>query len=621
MSYAHDILVANRSNMWYNQAMVTQKGQIPIVSLARKPSDYRVLLRCYGYLRPYSSYVVGAYSAMLGVNVANLIVPQLIRRIIDQGIDAANAGVLVWTTGGLIILALLRGVLVFLQGRWSETASQGVAYDVRGHIQRKLTELSFSFHSHSETGELLSRTVQDVERIRMITGRATIRSVHSLLLLATTAAILLWMNPLLAMFATLAMPLLAWRAIHFGRRARPLSLMIQRQLATLTTRIEQNLRGARVVKAFAQEPSETTRFDADNEGWFGASIQSVRLSAVNVPLMHLIANLATVLIVWYGGILVTRSELTLGELVAFTTYLAQLVQPIRLLGHTVPLLAMGIAAAERIFEILDAVPDVRDAPDARPLPPIKGHVVLDHVSFAYGRHVVVKDITLEAQPGQVIALLGQTGSGKSTIISLIPRFYDPTAGAVLIDGHDIRQFTLNSLRSQIGMVLQETVLFAANVRENIAFGCPGATDEQIRAAARAAQAHDFIMQMQHNYETHVGERGVTLSGGQKQRLAIARALLTNPRILILDDATSSVDTGTEHLIQKALERVMEGRTTFVIAHRLSTLLRADQIVVLEKGGIAARGTHQMLLASSGLYADIFHRQFATGAGVAVEASR
>jgi ATP-binding cassette subfamily B protein len=378
----------------------------------------------------------------------------------------------------------------------------------------------------------------------------------------------------------------------------------------LTSRLEQNLRGARVVKAFAQERAEIGRFDRENEKWFDLSARSIELESVNIPLLHLIANVSSVLILWYGGWLVIRSQLTLGELVAFTTYPAQLVQPVRMLGMTVPLQAMGAAAGERIFEILDTVPDVRDAPGAKPMPPIKGQVCFERASFAYGKRPVVKDITLEALPGQVVALLGQTGSGKSTLISLIPRFYDPTSGQVTIDGRDIRQFTLNSLRSQIGIVLQDTTLFAATIRENIAFGSPGATEDRIVEAAQAAQAHEFILQMPGGYDTHVGERGLTLSGGQKQRVAIARALLTDPRILILDDATSSVDTGTEHLIQKALERVMQGRTTFVIAHRLSTLLRADLILVLDKGRIAARGTHETLVQTSDLYAEIYRRQFA-----------
>jgi ABC-type multidrug transport system fused ATPase/permease subunit len=587
-----------------NNAHTLPPSPIPL-----RPSDTRILWRCYGYLRPYGRLTLGAYLAMLGINALNVAAPQVIRWIIDRGIRGQDIPALGWSVLALLSLTLVKGVLTFLQGRWSETVGQNVAYDVRGEIQRKLTQLSFAFHSQAETGELLSRGVQDVERIRMITGRATIRMVNSLVLLVATAAALIWMNPHLALMSVVAMPILVWRALYFGRRYRPLSLAIQRQLAVLTTRLEQNLRGARVVKAFAQESAEIERFDRENEKWFDLSAQSVRLEAVNIPMMNLIANLGAVFILWYGGMLVSRSQLTIGALVAFTTYLAQLVQPVRMLGMTVPLQAMGAAAGERIFEILDAVPDVRDAPDARLLPPITGRVSFERASFAYGKRPVVRDISFEAQPGQVIALLGPTGSGKSTLISLIPRFYDPTAGRVLIDGHDIRQFTLNSLRSQIGIVLQETMLFAATIRENISFGCPEATDAQIVAAAQAAQAHEFITQTPDGYATSVGERGVTLSGGQKQRLAIARALLTDPRILILDDATSSVDTGTEHLIQQALERVMQGRTTFVIAHRLSTLVRADQILVLDKGVIVARGAHATLLKTSELYAEIYRRQF------------
>ena len=603
--------------------MATKNTGAPqVVPVQIKPGDARILWRCYGYLRPYWVFAASALLAMLGGNVVNMLAPQLIRTSIDHGIGEKNTPVLGWAVLSLLGLTLVKGVLTFVQGRFSETAGQSVAYDLRGRIQRKLTELSFAFHNQAETGELLSRAVQDVERIRMITGRATIRMINSLVVLVVTAAILLWMNPQLALFAVAAIPLLSWRALYFGRRARPLSLAIQRQLAVLTTRLEQNLRGARVVKAFVQEQAEMQRFDRENEKWFAVSAQSVRLAAVNQPIMNLIANLATVLIIWYGGMLVSRAQLTIGELVAFTTYLAQLIQPIRVLGQVIPLLAMGAAAGERIFEILDAVPDVRDAPGAKPMPPIKGHVSFDHASFAYGKRPVIKDVSLEALPGQVIALLGPTGSGKSTIISLIPRFYDPTAGRVLIDGHDIRQFTLTSLRSQIGIVLQDTTLFATTVRENIAFGSPEATDGQIIEAAKAAQAHDFIVQTPDGYNTQVGERGVTLSGGQKQRLAIARALLTDPRILILDDATSSVDTGTEHLIQQALEHLMRGRTTFVIAHRLSTLLQADQILVLDQSGIVARGTHATLLQTSSLYADIYRRQFAqdTRDGVPVSLS-
>jgi ATP-binding cassette subfamily B protein len=326
-------------------------------------------------------------------------------------------------------------------------------------------------------------------------------------------------------------------------------------------------------------------------------------------MLDLIANIGTVVIIWYGGMLVIWGQLSLGELVAFSTYLAQLFLPVRRMGTITPAIAMAAAAGERIFEILDAVSEVQDAPDARPLPPVRGHLRFEHVSFAYfRRHQVLTDITFEASPGHVVALVGATGSGKSSIINLIPRFYDPTEGCITLDGYDLRRVTLSSLRDQIGIVLQETTLFATTIRENIAFGRPDAGEAEIIEAARAAQAHDFIAQTPQGYETYVGERGVTLSGGQKQRVAIARALLKDPRLLILDDATSSVDTETERLIQLALERLMQGRTSFVIAQRLSTLRLADIILVLDRGRIAAQGTHQELLRTSGLYTDIYQHQ-------------
>ncbi len=377
--------------------------------------------------------------------------------------------------------------------------------------------------------------------------------------------------------------------------------------------MEQNLRGVRVVKTFAQEEAEIERFAVENQKWYDLSALSAKMQSNNMPLLNLIADISSVTILLYGGTLVINHALTLGELVAFTTYVAQIVTPVRYLGMVLPAITIAAASAERVFEILDTVPIVNDEPNAPPLLLGRGEVRFENVSFAYGRQTgVLKDVSFVAEAEQVIALLGPTGSGKTSVVNLIPRFYDPTAGRISIDGTDIHTVSLNSLRSQIGIVLQETTLFAASIRENITFGKPEATQSQIEAAAKDAQAHEFIMQMPDGYDTEVGERGRTLSGGQKQRLAIARALLTNPRILILDDATSSVDSETEHLIQIALERVMRGRTTFVIAHRLSTVHSADMILVLDKGRIAARGKHADLLQSSSLYANIYHQQLRPG---------
>lgn len=588
--------------------MTTTNNVPPPVSL-RQANAGTLLWRAYKYLRPYRRYALAAYLLMLIINLFALITPQLVRWIVDNGIREQDMSLLSWSIAGLLGLTVIRSVLTFWEHRWVEMASQNVAYDLRNAIHDKLAELSFSYHDRTETGQLLSRAVQDVERIRFLTGRATLRLVEGTVLLLGTAVFLLMMNPRLALLTLATIPLLAHRAFQFGRHFRPLSAAIQQQLAVLTTRLEQNLRGARIVKAFAQEDAEIKRFDSDNDDWFTLSAKSAQLQAFNVPAIDFIANLATVVIIWYGGYLVINGQLTLGELVAFTTYLGQLVGPVRRLGMIVPALAMAAASAERIFEILDASVEVTDAADAIPLPPAQGLVQFEDVSFAYfGRHWVLKHIHFTAQPGQIIALLGATGSGKSTITNLLPRFYDATNGRITIDGHDIKHVTINSLRDQIGIVLQETTLFADTIRANIAFGRPGASDTDIIAAAQAAQAHDFIMNMAEGYDTYVGERGVTLSGGQRQRVAIARALLKDPRILILDDATSSVDTDTEHLIQLALQRLMQGRTSFVIAQRLSTVRQADLILVLEKGRIAASGTHEELLRTSELYALIYQQQ-------------
>ena len=576
---------------------------------SRDTRTWRLLLRCFSYLRPYWRMTLGVYLTMLAITGLTLATPQFIRWIVDYGIVTGDPGLLGAAVLGLLGLTVLRGVLTFFQGRWAEKSSQGVAYDLRGALHRQLLSLSFSYHDRAETGQLLSRALQDVERVRFLTGRAFLRIIEATVLLLGTLGALIAMNPRLALLSLATMPLLAYRAFTFGRVFRPVSRAIQNQLAVLTTSLEQNLRGARVVKAFAQEEREIARFEHVNDEWFALSARAARMQAVNTPMLDLIANLGTVFIIWYGGMLAVSGQLTVGELVAFSTYLGQLNGPVRRLGMIIPNVAEAAAAGERVFEILDATPEVRDAPDAVPLPPVRGQVRFEGVSFAYfGRHRVLSDITFEAAPGQVVALLGATGSGKSTIINLLPRFYDPTAGRITIDGRDIRGVTLASLRDQISIVLQESTLFATTVRENIAFGRPGATSDAIAAAAKSAQAHDFIMALPNGYDTEVGERGVTLSGGQKQRVAIARALLKDPRILILDDATASVDTQTEHQIQLALHELMRGRTSFVIAQRLSTLRAADLILVLEGGRIAARGTHQELLQSSGLYAEIYARQ-------------
>jgi len=569
----------------------------------------KILLRCYRFLRPFWPTALGIAATLIVVNAASLVAPQFIRGIVDRGISQKDITFIGRSVLVLLALTLGKGIFAFLQGRWTEIASQGVAYDIRNAIHAKLSRLSFSYHDRTATGELLSRSIQDVERIRFLTGRASLRLLEAVVLIVGTAGFLIAMNPRLALLSLAVMPALACRGYTFGRKLRPLSLAIQEQLAVLTSRVEQNLQGSRIVKAFAQETAEQRRFDAENDRWFALTARSVRLMAWNIPLLDLIGNIATVFVIWYGGFLVVRGQLSFGELVAFSTYLSLLVRPIRRLGWLITALFQASASGQRIFEILDEDSEVHETPAAARLRDIEGKVSFEHVSFSYfRRHTVLSDISFDVEAGRTVALLGTTGSGKTSIINMIPRFYDPTEGRVLIDGIDIRGVTLRSLRSQIGIVLQDTTLFALSIRQNIAFGAPGATEEQIVGAAEAAQARDFIESMPHGYDTIVGERGNTLSGGQKQRIAIARALLSDPKILILDDATASVDTETEHLIQRALENLMQGRTSFVIAQRLSTVRKADLILVLDRGRIMGRGTHRELIRTSGIYADIYQKQ-------------
>ncbi len=565
-------------------------------------------MRSFTFLKKYRHIAIGVYALATLTTGLAVLIPQTIRWIVDAGIVQQNMQILLTSLLGLLLLTLVKGPVDFMLGRWTEVASQGVAYDIRNAIYEKLSSLSFSYHDSAQTGQLLARSISDVERIRFLTGRAFLRLYqHTALMLLTFVALLL-MNAQLALLSMILMPLMAYVALRFGRIFRPLSLDLQHQLAEMTTVLEQNLRGAKIVKAFAQEDAEVERFEAENRAWFGLAQKQVTVQTQHIPLLDFIASLSTVVIIWLGGRLVIENNLTIGELVAFTAYVGQLISPVRRLGVIIPAVAMASAAGERVYTILDAQSEVTDSPDATALPPIKGRVRFEEVSFSYfNQRQVLDSLNFEAEVGEVVALLGATGSGKSTIINLIPRFYDVTGGRVLVDGTDVRDVTQNSLRDQIGIVLQETVLFAATLRENIAFGLNGVSDADVIEAAKAAQAHDFITAMPDGYEAEVGERGVTLSGGQKQRIAIARALLKDPRILLLDDATSSVDTETERLIQIALERLMVGRTSFIIAQRLSTVRMADKVLVLQGGRIAAAGTHEELLQTSGLYAEIYYR--------------
>lgn len=569
------------------------------------------LRRALTYLKPYWHITVGAFVSLLVVTASSLVTPLLIGRIINQGIGQENVTLIAGLTLAILVVAVVRGLFTFVQGYWSEKASQGAAFEMRNALYDKLQRLSFSYHDRAQTGQLMTRATNDIELVRQFTGLGLIQLISSLLMFVGTAVILLWMNWRLAIAALSVMPLTFLVILRFVSQVQPLFKQVQEKLGGLNTILQENLSGVRVVKAFAHEPYEWKRFDAANQQLYGINVQAARAFSYNLPLVFTIAGLGTVIVWWYGGLQAIAGAMNIGELVAFNTYLAMLLFPIFGLGMVSALISQASAGAERIFEIIDAPIEVQDEPGAVALPPIDGRVAFDHVSFRYAGATqdTLTDVSFAVEPGRTVAIMGPTGAGKSSIINLIPRFYDATEGAVKVDGRDVRDVTVESLRSQIGIVLQETNLFSGTLRDNIAFGRPDATMDEVVAAAQAANAHDFIEALPNGYETVVGERGVGLSGGQKQRIAIARALLLDPRILILDDSTSSVDAETEHRIHQALDRLMEGSTAFVIAQRISTIRRADLILVLDHGRLVAQGSHNSLLEDSEVYADIYYSQF------------
>lgn len=552
----------------------------------------------------------GAFLGLLIGTAAMLAIPRLSQMAIDQGIAQGDVRRVLVLAGSMIALAAVRAVFQFAQGAWSARVAQGIAFDLRNELYSKIQSLSFSYHDRSQTGQLLTRATSDVDQVQMFAGRGAIMLLSAVLMMVSALGILFAVSWRLALVMLVTIPATFILGSLFARRAMPLFKEIQQRLADLNTVLQENFAGVRVIKAFVREDHEARRYGAANRRFFDTNIQVNRLLSLAFPTLFGLLNLATLAVYWLGGNMVIRQALTLGELVAFASYVAMAFFPVLMMSFIIAMMSSAAASATRIFEILDARSEVVAKPDARPLPPVTGRVAFEHVTFRYygAGEAVLRDVSFVAEPGQVMALLGATGSGKSTIINLIPRFYEVSEGRITVDGVDIRDVTLDSLRGQIGIVLQETTLFEGSIRDNIAFGRPDASLEQIIAAAKAAEAHEFIIAFTEGYDTRVGERGVTLSGGQKQRVAIARALLLDPRILILDDATSSVDLTTEYRIQQALARLMAGRTSFVIAQRVATVLNADQIIVLDQGQVAAQGKHEELLANSEIYADIYSSQ-------------
>ena len=568
------------------------------------------LLRLRSFIRPYTKQVVRALLALVVLTSISLTVPFIIGQVIDRGL--ANKDVQVIVTAALILLGIgiVSAFLLYWQRYLTEQIAAQVGYDLRNRLYDHIQHLTFSYHDHAETGQLISRTIEDVRSIERFTGNGIVELFHLFLLFTGIVTLLFIANPILAVIALLPMLPLVLMTTNFGGKIGDYFMKVDISLGELSSRIQENVLGVQVVRAFAREPYEIERFNQANRILYDARISVISEWAKIMPTSHLLVILSTILILWFGGQLVIAGEMTIGEVVAFNGYLLMLAEPARQLTWLVNMAGEAVAGVNRTFEVLDYQPEIHSPPDAKVPPQLSGRVEFRRAALAYlgeSAHALC-EIDLTVEPNQVVALIGPTGSGKTSLVNLIPRFYDVVQGAVMVDGFDVRQVDLVTLRRQIGIVLQSSLLFSSSIRENIAFGRPDASEQEIVEAAKAAQADQFITALYDGYDTIVGERGVTLSGGQRQRIAIARALLMDPRILILDDSTSSVDTQTEHLIQKALWRLMEGRTTFVIAHRLSTVRRADLILVMDGGQIIERGTHLDLLEQDGLYREIYDLQ-------------
>lgn len=612
----------------------------------RQRGGFAELRRAIGYLGHYRRTALLAYGALILSLGAQLLVPQMVQNMLDavtrgtvaqqfasaspqaQAQMAAQMGLtqaelsamaqapstaeqaLFWSIALILVFAVARGVFSFAQTYMGETASQGVAFDLRNELFAKIQRLSFSYHDRNRTGQLMVRATDDVEKVRTFIGQGLLLAVGAVVLLTGALVMLMLTNMRLTWVILPVLPIALALFMVFGSVVQPLFTRVQVRLSALNTILQEALQGIKVVKAFAREPHEAVRFEGAATDLMHQQVRVASIFSFLFPTIFLVAAVGQLAVLYFGGRQIIFGTLTVGEWQKFSLYLVYVFFPIGQLGFIISQMSQASASATRVFEILDTHNEVTDKPDAIVLPPIEGRVTFDHVSFRYfgNSDPVLSGITFEAEPGQTVAVLGATGSGKSSIINLIPRFYDVSEGRLLIDGYDVRDVQIESLRRQIGIVLQETNLFTGTIRDNIAFGRPDATDEEVIAAAKAAAAHDFILSFAHGYDTSVGERGTTLSGGQKQRIAIARALLLNPRVLILDDSTSSVDVATEAQIQHALDRLMKGRTSFVIAQRISTVLNADQILILEKGSIAAVGRHEVLLEESALYADIYRSQ-------------
>lgn len=600
-------------------------------------SALSIFARMMRYFKPYRGWAFLAFIGIVGNNILAIVIPSILSSVIDTGIigkmplfDASppviqsfisisafeygNADYML--LAGLLVIGLgvLRGVTGFIFRYFGEILSHHVAYDIRNNVYDKVQRQSFTYHDESQTGTLITRSISDVDEVQRFFAFGLIDGLNTALLFIGVTVVMVVTSPLLAFIALLPLIPLAFFSRGFAVMVDPMWRKIMERLQSLGNHLQENALGAEVVRAFNREKYEIKKFAHDNDLMYDERMNLIREWGTYLPLSAFIIAFSTSLVLFFGG-LMERSGMggvTVGLVVAFNAYVLLLAQPVRFLGFVILQLTQAISSAGRVFEILDAPELIVNKPDAVKLDHVQGYITFENVSFNYSNNSerVLKDISFTAEPDQVVAIIGATGAGKSSLVNLIPRFYDVTAGRVLIDGVDVRDAELSSLRSNIGMVLQTSLLFSATIRENILYGRPNATDAEMIAAAKAANAHHFIMEFPEGYDTRVGERGVTVSGGQKQRIAIARALLINPRILILDDSTSSVDTKTENFIQQALNILMKGRTTLLIAQRLTSVQNADVILVMEHGQIVERGTHDELIALNGYYAKVYEMQMA-----------
>ncbi|MBC7249529.1 MAG: ABC transporter ATP-binding protein [Anaerolineae bacterium] len=569
----------------------------------------QVLKRLFLYLRPYWKTLLLSAFLLLGRAGFELIPPLFQKVIVD---DVVGTGDLTHLGTFVVLLLITYGLQMLVDSGdmyIRHALGERFIFDLRVRIYAYLQRLSLSFFERTSTGELMSRVTNDVNALEQFVTHGSALTVVDLLRFLGAMVALLLLDWRLALWVLLPVPIMAVMLRYFNTRVRPIYRRVRDRLGDINARLQDSLSGIRVIQAFNQETQALERFTSESESYYQARVQGIRYWSTFFPGMNFLASLGTLAVLGAGAVMVVEGSLSLGTLVAFLSYITSLYQPIRRLTEIDNVFQQAIAAGERIFELLDATSDIEDAPDAIELPPVRGEVAFHNVSFRYGTgDEVLRDVTFHMAPGEMVALVGPSGAGKTSIANLICRFYDPVKGYITVDGYDLRQVTLASLRKQVAVVLQDTFLFNTTVRENLLYGKPDATEEELIAAAKAAYAHDFIMSLPDGYDTEIGERGVKLSGGQKQRLALARAILADPRILILDEATSSVDAEAEYLIQQALESVLQGRTSLVIAHRLSTIRNADKIIALEEGRIIEVGDHRELMRRGGLYSQLYRRQ-------------